>query len=58
MTQQEHGCQAFLALLREAASGTEAPMRAWTSRLGKIALKPVGSACRSALAVCRAELGA
>ncbi len=45
MTQQEHGCHAFQALLREAAAGTEIPMRAWRRRLGAIALKPVGWAC-------------
>ena len=32
--QQEHGCRAFMALLREAAAGTEAPLAAWRRKLG------------------------
>ncbi len=36
MTPQEHGRDAFLALLRDAASDTEAPLQAWRSRLGKL----------------------
>ena len=41
MTQQEHGCHAFLALLREAVPGTEIPLRAWRSGLRAAALEPV-----------------
>ena len=36
MTRQDHGRDAFVALLREAAAGTEAPLRAWGCRLGKL----------------------
>ena len=41
MTQQEHGCHAFLALLREAVPGTEIPLRAWRSGLRGAGLGPV-----------------
>ncbi len=58
MTQQEHGCHAFLALLRDAAVGTEVPVRAWSRKLGMFASKPV-EACRlPALGACGTEMPA
>ncbi len=55
MIQQEHGSHAFLALLRDAASGTEIPLQAWGRKLGAAALKPVEAACVSAMAACGAR---
>ncbi len=49
MTQQEHGRDAFLALLRDAAADTEAPLRAWSRRHGTLARAPAASGYRSAM---------
>ena len=50
MRQQEHGRDAFQATLRKAAAETEAPVCAWSSRLGVIALEPVQAVCHFPLA--------
>ena len=36
MKQQDHGRDAFIALLRKAAGGTEAPLAAWSRTIGTL----------------------
>ena len=51
MTQQEHGCDAFLALLRNAALDTGAVTPAWRHKAELTAIKPANSGC-AAIILC------
>ena len=48
MTQQEHGRDAFLALLRAASADTEAPLSAWRGRIGKLVRTAIPAVCLAA----------
>ncbi len=58
MKQQDHGRDAFIALLRKAAGGTEAPLAAWSRTIGTLVRTALPGVCLKGCAASPPDLHA